>query len=239
MTDAEARRRSTSARALTLAGITLAVALAGLLLGIGLVAYYGFDAVTTALLAVGWGGFAVLVCYHLGLYGLLGLAWVALLPHRSHRALAACLGGRAVRDAGSEILPLSQLGGLLMGARAATLLGLPATLAVASTVIDVTLELVAQFAFTVAGLALLTRWQPASPFLVPTLIALALAGLAISGFIAAHLIGLGPAERVARRLAARLIPAAAVGNASVQDGIRAIYRRPGRLVLGFLLHVAV
>src|SRR4051812_23373457 len=79
-------------------GITIAVAVAGLLLGICLVAYYGFGAVTAALLAVGWGGFAVLVCYHLGLYGLLGVAWFAILPHRSRRALAACLWGRMVRD---------------------------------------------------------------------------------------------------------------------------------------------
>jgi putative membrane protein len=65
---------------------------------------------------------------------------------------------------------------------------------------------------------------------------LALSGLAISAFIAAQLIGFGPIEQLARRLAARLMPTAAAGNASVQDSIRSIYRMRGNLLLGILLH---
>jgi len=40
--------------------------------------------------------------------------------------------GRLVRDAGSEVLPLSQVGGYLLGARAIAFVGVPGTMAAAS-----------------------------------------------------------------------------------------------------------
>src|SRR5207253_1616221 len=80
----------------------------------------------------------------------MGLAWRALLPG-IHPGVA--IWARLVRDSGSEALPLSQVGGYVLGARALALAGVPGTIAAASTIVDVTLEFVAQRAYTALGLA--------------------------------------------------------------------------------------
>src|SRR5437763_582904 len=82
---------------------------------------------------------------------------------------------RLVRDSGSEALPLSQVGGYVLGARAATLAGVPGTLAAASTIVDVTLEFVAQIAYTGLGLAWLIYLQPGHPATQPILVGLVVA----------------------------------------------------------------
>src|SRR5215510_10000751 len=52
-------------------------------LGLGLlgylIGYIGADAVFSAALAIGWGGFAILIAYAMALLVLLGIAWRALL----------------------------------------------------------------------------------------------------------------------------------------------------------------
>ena len=97
---------------------------------------------------------------------LMGLAWRALLPDAGR---SRAVWARLVRDFGSEALPLSQVGGYVLGARALALAGVPATLAAASTIVDVTLEFVAQLAYTALGLALLVWLQPDTQVALPVL----------------------------------------------------------------------
>src|SRR5437899_9932668 len=145
-----------------------------------LVAYFGAGAVLRSLLAVGAGGFAAICAIHLVLIATMGLAWRALLPGV---AAATPIWARLVRDSGSEALPLSQLGGYVLGARALTLAGVPGTRAAASTIVDVTLEFVAQLAYTALGLAWLVRLQPESQAAAPGLIGLAGAVFAAAGLV--------------------------------------------------------
>ena len=133
--------------------VTILLAIGGLVLGTALVGYFGFAEVGHALLAVRWTGFLAIIALHLAGMALLGLCWYLLSPRPA--PLAAFVWGRLIRDSGSEILPLSQLGGFIMGARAAALLGITGTAATASTIVDVTLEVVGQLGYTVLGLILL------------------------------------------------------------------------------------
>ena len=103
--------------------LTLLFAVGGLALGTGLVAYFGFSEVARALFTVRWTGFLMIVVFHLALTALLGVCWYLLTSQSA--PLRAFVFGRFVRDSGSEILPLSQVGGFVMGTRAAVLLGLP------------------------------------------------------------------------------------------------------------------
>src|SRR4029453_17028758 len=119
--------------------LTVLLAISGLILGIGLVAYYGFGEVAQALFAVRWTGFLTIVVFHLAVTVLLGVCWYLVAPRSA--SLRAFVFGRFVRDAGSDILPLSQVGGFVMGARAAALLGLSSAVAIASTIVDLTLEM--------------------------------------------------------------------------------------------------
>jgi len=202
-----------------------------------IVGHYGFAAVGSTLLLVGWTGFLAILLIHIGVMVLFGICWWILLPPSARPSPWVFVWSRFVRDGGSEALPLSQVAGYVLGARAAILAGLAAPMAIASTVVDVTMELLAQLAYTALGVALLSALRPRTGFTTPVLISLA-AALAISIlFIAAQQRGFGLLERLAHRLARRWADAAATGAAAIQAAIGAIYRRRGGLLAGFALHL--
>jgi putative membrane protein len=62
-----------------------------------------------------------------------------------------------VRDSAGACLPFSQVGGFLMGARAASLKGLSWPTAIISMVVDLTAEFIAELFFAAAGLLVLLR----------------------------------------------------------------------------------
>src|SRR5688572_28119753 len=103
-------------------------AIAGVAAMATLVGYFGAGAVMRSLLAVGGTGFVAICAMQLTLIAAMGLAWRALLPG-THSGTV--MWARLVRDAGSEALPLSQVGGYVLGARALTLAGVVGTLAAA------------------------------------------------------------------------------------------------------------
>ena len=53
----------------------------------------------------------------------MGSGWFALLPVRRSRDLLTCMVGRQMRDSAGDILPFSQFGGIVIGARYAVLRG--------------------------------------------------------------------------------------------------------------------
>jgi hypothetical protein len=96
-------------------------AIAGVAAMAALVGYFGAGAVMRSLLAVGGAGFIAICAIHLVLIAAMGLAWRALLPGAP---AGTVMWARLVRDSGSEALPLSQVGGYVLGARALALAGL-------------------------------------------------------------------------------------------------------------------
>jgi glycosyltransferase 2 family protein len=216
--------------------VTILLAIAGLILGTALVAYFGFGEVVHGLLAVGWTGFLAIIAYHLAGIALLGFCWYVLSPRRV--PLRAYVWGRLIRDSGAELLPLSQLGGFVMGARAATLLGVSGAAATASTVVDVTLEVVGQLGYTALGLLLLARLKPQDPLIGWVALGIVAGMVTIALFILVQRHALGRIETLVRRIAQRWSTDAAVDAQPLFLEIHAIYRRPARLYLGALLHWA-
>jgi len=98
---------------------TILLALAGLALGTGVVSWFGFSRVAEATLSVGWSGFSILAACQLVLFGILGLAWYAILPRRSG-LLWVMTWGRMVRDSAANCLPFTLMGGIAAGARSVT-----------------------------------------------------------------------------------------------------------------------
>jgi putative membrane protein len=142
-----------------------------------------------------------------------------------------------VRDAGSDLLPVSSLGGDLMGARVAVLGGLAPAAALASTVVDVTLEVAAQLAFTVLGLVLLATLPLAPTVAGETLIGLAVAAPLLAGFVVAQRIGLFLLlERFGDRLAQRWRWPALARADGLHAAIGALWRARGRLIVNLALH---
>lgn len=213
------------------------IGLGGLLLGTVLVAYFGAGAVIDAFTTIGWGGFFALCLYQLAMTAINGLAWYALIPGQKRRLIPQFMAARLVRDSGSEILPILPVGGFIMGARVANLAGVPASTTAASTIVDVTMELMGQLAFTTIGLVLLIWLQPKSTLIYPIGIGLIIAVAVATGFILAQKRGLFlVVERLAGRLAKEWSGPFAMTAAKLQENTDEIYRHRRNVWFGFSLH---
>jgi glycosyltransferase 2 family protein len=215
--------------------LPIAAAVFGVAVMAALVGYFGAGAVMHSLFAVGAGGFVAICVLHLALTAIMGLAWRALLPGAP--ALKV-MWARLMRDSGSEALPLSQVGGYVLGVRALALAGVPAALAAASTIVDVTLEFVAQLAYTALGLALLVRFQPETQVTLPVLLGLAVAAAAAAAFVLVQRRGLDYFDRLARVIGSGWVERGAAGAAALHDALAGIYRGRGGLWTSFALHLA-
>ena len=200
-----------------------------------LVVHFGADAVIRSLLAIGWGGFAAICFIHLALIAVMGIAWWALVPGAPAWVF---IWGRLTRDAGSEVLPLSQMGGCVLGARAVTLAGVPGVVAAASTIVDLTLEFFAKLSYAALGLGLLVHLRSELHIGLPIGIGVAVAGLIAIAFVVVQRHGFNLFDRFARALGRGWADRTAAGAASVHAGIAHIYRRKAGLWVGFLLHFA-
>jgi len=217
--------------------LTLLFAIGGLTVGTGLVAYFGFSEVVHALFTVRWIGFLTIVVFHLALTGVLGVCWYLLAPQSA--PLRAFVFGRFVRDSGAEILPLSQVGGYVMGARAAVLLGLPSAVAIASTIVDLTLEMIAQLGYTALGLGILSAQRPNDHLIAWAAPGIVLALLAAIVFILVQRHGFPVMETMLRRVRHRWAEGLAIQLAPIQREIHEIYRRPSALWSAGFLHFSM
>src|ERR1700745_118468 len=143
------------------------LAAVGVALALYLVRYVGWHAVLAGAAAIGWTGFALFCFCALGLFVLLGAAWRVLLPGPYAPRLSLLVRARRgahgrVAESAPEVLPLSQLGGIAFGVRAAILQGMPAPLAAGSMIADVTTEMLAQIAYTACGMVILATRVPQS-----------------------------------------------------------------------------
>ncbi|MBN8926977.1 MAG: hypothetical protein BGO51_00880 [Rhodospirillales bacterium 69-11] len=217
--------------------LSYALALAGLLIAIGLVAYFGIGNIMTALSRIGWPGFALIVGWQFVLFAILGLAWDIVVPPRSGKRVWVMIWGRMVRDASANCLPFSQVGGFVFGARAVTLHGVPWHTATASTVVDVTAEFLAQIAFVAIGLGIMLARAPGSGLAVPVEVGIGLAVLACFGFVWAQR-GAAPLfAKLGRRIAAGWFENAQERVATVQTELGLLYGHTGRLAVGFFMHL--
>jgi putative membrane protein len=211
-----------------------AAAIAGLVLIGILVVYYGADAVIHSLLAVGWAGFGTICLIHVGLIAVMGVAWWALLPGAR---LWKLIWGRLVRDAGSEVLPLAQIGGYLLGARAIVFAGVSGTEAAASTIVDVTLEFLAQIIFTAIAVVWLVHLTPDAWVEVPVAIGLAIAIILAAGALLAQRYGFDLFDRFAGTIGRGWAERTAAGAATLHTAIARIYEGRAGLCTSFGLHL--
>jgi len=142
-----------------------------------------------------------------------------------------------VRDAASELLPFTQIGGLTLGARAVALCRVSAATAMASTIVDVTLELIAKVGYLGLGLLCLLHLMPALPLVLPLTISLLGTGIAAAIFVVMQRRGFALFDRFVRGLEPNLVNRAASGALTLHVTVADMYRRKAGLWAGFLLHL--
>lgn len=217
--------------------ISIALAILGLLLATLLIGWFGTDHVFGALLSVGWHGFGVLVIWQMLLFAVLALAWTIIASCCGEPRYTVYLWGRMVRDAATSCLPFSPVGGFVLGARAVTLHGVRIAAATASTVVDVTAEVLAQLAFAAIGLCILIARDPDTRLAVPLAVILGLGLAAIGGFAWAQRGAAAIFNALGRRIAGQWFDGATDRVALLQTELTAIYARPGRLALACGVHL--
>ena len=215
----------------------IAAAVLGLAIAVWLLFHVGAAAVFAAIASVGLGGFALICLTGLGIVTLMGSGWFALLPDHRLRNLVSCIIGRQTRDSAGDILPFSQFGGMVIGARALTLRGIAAPLAFASMAADVTTELMAQIAFIAIGIALCITELRASSTLAPYVNELILGTFLLVPGIAALVVLQKRGSALAERVATRILPAAVKHTAAFAQALTSIYASPARLAVSTTIHL--
>jgi putative membrane protein len=217
--------------------LSIALALLGLILILGLIAWFGAPEVLAALGRVSAAEFALIVAWQGLLFLILGLSWHALAPSDPNRRPFVLIWARMVRDASATCLPFSQLGGFVLGARAASLHGMRWQSATASIIVDVTAEFLAQIAFAALGLIILLAHAPGHELGWPAALGLALLAACGAGFVVAQ----NGAGRLFAALGTRIAGdrlAGARGHVEDMEAeLRAMYGATGRLATGFALHL--
>jgi putative membrane protein len=215
----------------------IAALLAGVLLAIGLALHFGVAEIAQAAGQVGWTGFALICIAGVGVEVILGGAWYVLMSvHRV--SWHVLIFARQLRDSAGDILPLTPVGGMVVGARAAVLGGAPTPIAFAGMIVDVTTEFVGQIAFIALGLAIgigqLRADSTMAPYASALVLTMALFTPAAIAFIALQ----RSSGRFAGKIAERLVPAALSHTESFTRALGAFYTMPARILLSSLVHLA-
>ncbi len=212
----------------------------GLLAAVGVALFVGVRPVVASVASVGPGGFALLLAVWCALLVWLGLAWFAGAPGLPARTAGRYVWARFVREGAADLLPFSQLGGVVLGARTAAL-GAPAAIVWASLVIDLTTEMASQVIYTLCGVAglgwrLTGGGREAHGEAAGVLWA---AGVLLAGgvglLVAFVLLQRGSVNLVGA-LMERVLPGAASQAKAVSEALAAIWRRRDRVLLATLMH---
>jgi putative membrane protein len=155
---------------------------------IALVAWFGAQSIGREVLEAAWVVPLTTLLLFVQLY-LSAIAWRITVGGERPR-LGRYFRIRWIREAVNSMLPVAQLGGNLVGIRMLAQRGVPGPLAGAGTVLDLTVESVTQFLFTLAGFGVLVAMdvnRAWAPWVEWVLVGSA---LALAGFIVAQRAGM-------------------------------------------------
>jgi putative membrane protein len=199
----------------------------------------GMDKVLDVIGRFGVGGFLAYCAYSLGTVALLGGAWASAAPPLGIRDTFLLFGwARLVREAAADILPFSQVGGLVIGVRLLIARAIPAPLVNASVLVDLATEMAAQVVFTlfgIAGFVVLRSGAADSDMLMTPIL---IGTLVMTGLMAAFFLAQSRMLRVAELLLERMLPAVSGGIADARAELARIYAQPGRVALALAFNLA-
>jgi putative membrane protein len=210
----------------------------GLALAVAIIAYEGFGAVTQAFAAVGWGLAIVTAIRAAELLGA-GVGWWLIFPPEAGARLGLSLWVRLIREAINSLLPVAQVGGDIAGARLMTFSGIPAGLSGATVLVDILMQVVSLFLFTLVGLAIFSANGADDALLKPVIIGTAILGAALAGFFVAQRYGGRLVDRALMALAERFGWSALANLASLHDNLVRIYSDLPRLAAAMVVHIVV
>ena len=210
----------------------------GVLLLIGLVAWFDWDQVLQAFVRVGWGA-PIIVGLRLVAISLAGLAWSRLLPLRGRAGPAVYVRLRIVREGFNNLLPVGQVGGELIGARLLTFFGVGGSASGASMLGDMLLQVATLFLFALLGLGAFILVDGEPSVVEPIAASLVVAAPCIGAFFLLQRFG---GFKLLDRLLARIAedPKWRIVGAmtNLNEELQRLWRRRGHLAAAIGLHLA-
>jgi len=193
----------------------------------------GFAAVGEGVLSALW-TLPVLIGVHLVQLLLSSVSW-RLLFTRPAPSVATCFRLRWIREGIDSLLPVAQIGGEVIVARMLMKRGIEAAQAGAGVIVDVSLEVLAQAVFLLAGIGALAMLAGGRS--IEWFGTLAVAAVAAGGFMLAQRFGLlRLVEMLADRIGRQFPDLATVSLSGLHAAAAAIYRRGGALSAATVLH---
>ena len=216
----------------------LIVACIGLLLTGLLIASLNPADVLAAVVKISWGIIPVLLI-HIFQVVLSGLGWQVFFRDSSYRGTPfSIIFFRWLREAINNMVPITQIGGEIISIRLLILRGMQGGEAGATIVLDLTMEVVSQFLFTLLGLLLVLHAGYNGPVLEWIIIGLAVSVPVIITFFLAQNRGLFRLlENMLEGLVARTSFLSANPVTGMHEYIQLLYRRKSDLVKACFLHL--
>jgi putative membrane protein len=205
---------------------------------VALIAWFGFAEIGAELGRVGW-GLGLVALLHAVPMTLSSFGWKVLHDGIWQAPWYVYLRLRWIRESIDGLLPVGQIGGEFIGARLLAKHGARANLAAAGCIVDLTMEVISQFFFSLIGVALLIAYHGYDGTVYWLIVGAAMAAPALIGFVLAQRWGLFRlVERALEKLAAWLGLASLGAMAGLHDTIAAIHRNPRAMAKSFAFHLA-
>jgi putative membrane protein len=152
---------------------------------IALTVWSGPAAVAHAVASVGWGILLVVTVRAVTVI-VAGAGWWLLFPARQRPKLGVCVLLRFIREGANVLLPLTQVGGDLIGARLLVFFAVPGPLSAASVIVDTLVQATTQLVFACVGLLVLLALGANDGVAGMIAAGLGLAALMLAGFFLAQ-----------------------------------------------------
>lgn len=210
----------------------------GLVLTVWLVVAVNATSILESFVAIGWGIIAM-VCVRATVIATNGIAWTRLNAKLDDVPAYILVFVRWIREAVNVLLPLASIGGEIAAVRALTFWRVSGTLATASVVADLLLQVIAQLIFALVGAALLANIIGANSVLPSLFLGLAVAAIAVGAFYLVQRHGAGRlVDRAILVLSRRFGQAERAAGPTVQRAVDAMWRgRQTQVAAALSLHV--
>src|SRR5881227_205717 len=206
--------------------------IAGAALFIAIIIHQDLSKVGSAFAAAGWAIVGVIAYHFVVPVFLDAVAWWVLFPKSDRLALRKIFWMRWIGESVSTLVPSAAVGGDIVRARLAAIHGAPVPVAAGTVLVDLTLGVFTQAAFTLLGVVLLVEATGQRNFVGPTIIGILVGVAAVGGFYFVQRLGMfGFLARMIGKLASSPEWQSLVQSGETFDQtVRALYARRRALI---------
>lgn len=212
--------------------------LLGLVIATGIIAWTGYDEVMAALDQAG-AGILWTSLFHIVPMIACVFGWQALLPGRVKASKLFFLYVLWIRASVNNLMPVARIGGEIVSVRVMIKHGIRKSPAIASTVVEITLSVLAQFVFVLAGVALFVMRVSDQSVTAQLFWGLLISAPAIGAMFYVQKVGFfGLVEKLFVMLFRDKWKKFAGSAARLDHAVRIMYRRRGKAFYCFVMQVA-